>query len=168
MTSKTKSLVTILWIGLLAGTLDITDNLIFNQLRGMRPKMVFGYIASGLIGVKAARAGGLASVVLGVAIHYTIALVWTVVFYAASRKLAILSRRPVLSGLVYGGAIYLFMNFVILPLSGVPHPLSAITLASRINGVLAILLFIGLPISLLVRYFALLSPKIKLDKFSRC
>src|SRR5258708_37671997 len=105
MTSKIKSLVTILGIGLFAGTLDITDNLIFNQLRGSPPKMVFRYIASGLIGVKAARAGGTASLVLGVAIHYTIALIWTGVFYAASRKLAILTRRPVLSGLVYGGAI---------------------------------------------------------------
>ena len=150
MTSKIRSLLTILWIGLLAGTLDITDNLIFNQLRGITPKMVFQYIASGLIGMKAFR-DGLASVVLGVAIHYTIALIWTAVFYAASRKLAILSRRPVFSGLVYGGAIYLFMNFIILPLSGVPHPRSAITLASRINGVLALLLFIGLPISVLVR-----------------
>jgi hypothetical protein len=150
MTSKIKSLVTILWIGLVAGTLDITDNLIFNQLRGITPKMVFQYIASGLIGMKAFPAG-LASVVLGVAIHYTIALIWAGVFYAASRKLAILSRRPILSGLVYGGAIYLFMNFIILPLSGVPHPPSATTLASRINGVLALLLFIGLPISLLVR-----------------
>jgi hypothetical protein len=130
MTSKTKSLVTILWIGLVSGTLDITDNLIFNQLRGITPKMVFQYIASGLIGMKAFR-DGLASMVLGVAIHYTIALIWTGVFYAASRKLAILSRRPILSGLVYGGAIYLFMNFIILPLSRVPHPPSATTLASR-------------------------------------
>src|SRR2546425_2553424 len=150
MASKIRPLLTILWIGFLAGTLDITDNLIFNQLRGITPKMVFQYIASGLIGMKAFR-DGLASVVLGVAIHYTIALIWTAVFYAASRKLAILSRRPVLSGLVYGGGVYLFMNFIVLPLSGVPHSRSAITLASRINGVLALLLFIGLPISLLVR-----------------
>jgi uncharacterized membrane protein YagU involved in acid resistance len=153
MTSKTKSLVTILWIGLVAGTLDITDNLVFDQLRGITPTMVFRYIASGLIGMKAARAQGLASVVLGVAIHYTIALVWTGVFHAASRKLAILSRRPVLNGLVYGGTIYLFMNFIILPLSGVRHPRSAITLASRINGVLALLFFIGLPIALLTRRY---------------
>lgn len=158
MTSKIKSLVTILWIGLLAGTLDITDNLIFNQLRGITPTMVFRYIASGLIGVKAARAGGPASVVLGVAIHYTIALIWTVLFYAASRKLAILTRRPVLSGVIFGGAIYLFMNFIILPLSAVPHPRSVITLASRINGVLALLLFIGLPISLLTHQY-LTQPK---------
>jgi uncharacterized membrane protein YagU involved in acid resistance len=153
MACKTKTLVTILWTGLLVGTLDITDNLIFNQVRGITPAMVFRYIASGLIGVKAAQAGGTGSVALGVAIHYTIALIWTFVFYAASRKLAILSRRPVISGFVYGGGIYLFMNFIVLPISRVPHPRSAITLASRTNGVLALLLFIGLPISLLVRRF---------------
>jgi hypothetical protein len=153
MASKIRSLVTILWIGSFAGTLDITDNLIFNQLRGITPKMVFQYIASGLIGMQAFR-GGLLSTALGVAIHYTIALIWTGVFYGASRKLAILSRRPVLSGLVYGGAIYLFMNFIVLPLSRVPHPRSAITIASRVNAVLALLLFIGLPISLLVRRYS--------------
>ena len=136
-----------------AGTLDIADNLIFNQLRGIAPKMVFQYIASGLIGIQAFR-GGLASVALGVALHYTIALIWTGVFYAASRKLAILGRQPVLGGFVYGGAIYLFMNFIILPLSGAPHPRSAVTIASRVNGVLALLFFIGLPISLLVRRYS--------------
>jgi hypothetical protein len=153
MTSKIRPAVTILWIGLFAGTLDITDNLIFNQLRGITPKMVFQYIASGLIGAQAF-GGGLVSVALGVAIHYTIALTWTGVFYAASRKLTILSRRPVVSGLVYGGAIYVYMNFIVLPFSGVPHPRSAVTMASRINGILALLLFIGLPISLLIRRYA--------------
>ena len=139
----------ILWVGLLAGALDITDNLIFNALRGITPKMVFQFIASGLVGMKAFRAG-FASVALGVVLHYGIALTWTAVFYVASRKLAILVRRPVISGLLYGGAVYLFMNFVVLPLSGIPHVRSAITLANRINGVLALLLCIGLTISLLV------------------
>jgi hypothetical protein len=154
MAKKTRPLVTILWIGLFAGTLDITDNLIFNQLRGITAKMVFQYIASGLIGIQASRGGGLASVALGVAIHYSIAVIWTALFYAASRRFAVLSRRPVLSGLVYGGTIYVFMNFVVLPLSGVPHSRSAVTIASRVNGVLALLLFIGLPISLLVRQYS--------------
>src|ERR1700719_647649 len=146
------ALLTVLWIGLVAGTLDITYNLVLNQLRGITPKMVFQYIASGLIGMKAFQIG-LASVALGVAIHYAIALTWTAVFYAASRRLAILIHRPVLSGLVYGGAVYLFMNFVVLPLTRVPHPRAAVTLASRINGVLALLLFIGLTISLLTRRY---------------
>src|SRR5437660_11652591 len=105
MTSKIRSLLTILWIGFLAGTLDITDNLIFNQSRGITPKMVFQYIATGLIDMQAFR-GGPASVALGVAMHYSIAVVWAAIFYAASRKFAILSRWPVLSGLVYGGVIW--------------------------------------------------------------
>ena len=152
MARKITALLTVLWIGLVAGTLDITDNLVFNQFRGITPKMVFQYIASGLIGMKAFQIG-VASVALGVAIHYAIALTWTAVFYAASRKFAILIRRPVLSGLVYGGTVYLLMNFVVLPLSRVPHPPAAVTLASRINGVLAILLFIGLTISFLTRRY---------------
>jgi hypothetical protein len=152
MAGKVRSLVTILWIGLFAGTLDITDNLIFNQLGGITPTMVFQYIASGLIGIQAFRAG-LLSTTLDVAIHYTIALIWTGLFYAASREFSILSRRPVVSGLLYGGVIYLYMNFIVLPFSAVPHPRSGATIASRVNGVLALMFFVGLPISLLVRRY---------------
>ena len=142
----------VLWIGLLAGTLDITENLIFNQLRGISPKMVFQYIASGLVGRKAFQSG-LGSVALGVVLHYAIALTWTGIFYLASRRVLIAIRRPIVSGLVYGCVIYLFMNFVVLPLSRVPHTRNAVTLASRVNGVLALLLCIGLPVSLLVRRY---------------
>jgi hypothetical protein len=144
------TLFTILWIGLIAGTLDIADNLIFNQLRGINPKMVFQYMASRLIGAKSFRLGA-TSIVLGVLLHYTIACFWAAVFYAISRKLAVLLRRPVWSGVIYGIAVYLIMNFIVLPLSGVRHPSSAMTISSRINGVLAVVLFIGLTISLLMR-----------------
>jgi hypothetical protein len=149
MASKVSSLLPVLWIGLFAGTLDITDNLIFNSFRGITPAMVFRYIASGLIGINAAHSYGLGSVILGVLIHFAIALTWTAIFYAASRKLSILTQHYVLGGLLYGTFVYLFMNFIVLPLSRVPP--RSISLASRINGVLALLLFIGLPISLLTR-----------------
>jgi hypothetical protein len=151
MLNQAKTLLTILWIGLVAGTLDIADNLIFNAFRGITPAMVFRFIASGLIGVDAARSYGMVSVALGVAIHFFIALFWTFIFYLVSRKIDILLRRPVLGGLVYGAFVYLFMNFVALPLSRVPSRPAAATLPARINAVLAILLFIGLTISLLVR-----------------
>ena len=141
---------TILWIGLVAGTLDIAENLVFSQVRGVTPWRVFQYIASGLIGRQAFQSGW-ASVLLGVALHYIIALIWTAAFYVIARKFTIVMRRPVLSGLIYGVVVYLIMNFVVAPLSGVPHPLRPITLVSRINAVLALLLCIGLPISLLMR-----------------
>jgi hypothetical protein len=140
----------IVGIGLIAGTLDISDNLIFNHFRGIGPTRVFQYIASGLIGSRAAR-GGMASVALGIVLHYLIALIWTFVFYAGSRKLPVLRRRPVICGLLYGVVVYLVMNWVVLPLSAVPHPRSTMTIASRINGVLALMFCIGLTVSLLTR-----------------
>ena len=95
---------TVLWIGLVAGTLDITENLVFGQLRGVSPWTIFQYIASGLIGTQAFQ-GGWASVVLGVVLHYIIALIWTGVFYAVARKFAVVMRRPVLSGFMVASFI---------------------------------------------------------------
>lgn len=147
-TSSASALWTILRIGLIAGTLDITDALVFSWFRGVTPTRVFQYIASGLLGPQSMQLG-MAAVILGILIHFTIALTWTAIFYVASRKFPILHQRPVISGLLYGAAVYLFMNLVALPLSRVlPR---TVTLASRINGVLALLVCIGLTISLLMR-----------------
>ncbi len=140
----------IFWIGLVAGTLDITENLVFNQFRGISPWRVFQYIASGLIGMKSFQSGW-SSVTLGFAIHYAIALTWTGIFLFAALKFSTITRRPLLSGVIYGCLVYLIMTFMVLPLSGVPHPPAAITVASRINAMLALIFCIGLPISLLMR-----------------
>jgi uncharacterized membrane protein len=93
---------------------------------------------------------GFLSVALGVVLHYFIALTWTSIFYVASHNLKTLRRQPVIYGLLYGGFVYLFMNLMVLPLSNVPYSPKAITLASRINGVLAVMFCVGLPISVLI------------------
>jgi hypothetical protein len=152
-TRRAHNFWTVVWIGLVAGTLDIGENLIFNAFRHVTPKMVFHYIASGLIDGRSFTMGG-ASVALGVAIHYAIAMTWTVIFYLLSRKLIFLTRQAALSGIIYGGVVYIIMNFVVLPLTKVPHAPKAMTVASRISGVLALLFCIGLAIALLVRKFA--------------
>lgn len=141
---------TVLGIGLVAGTLDITDNIVFNHLRGITAKMIFQYIAAGLIGADAAARAGYWSVALGVALHYFIALSWTVVLYLASRRFGWLLRRPVPSGLAYGALVYLVMNVVVLPLSRVPQVHSTMTPANRINGVLAVMVCIGLTAAVLL------------------
>jgi hypothetical protein len=153
MTRKTPSLTPISWIGLAAGTLDITENLVFNSFRAITPWRVFQYIASGLIGTRAFQIGW-TSIFLGVFIHYAIAFSWTTIYYVAAIRcnVTVLTRRPVLSGLIFGLVVYSVMNFIVLPLSGVPHPRAAITLASRINAVLALLFCIGLPVSLLTAF----------------
>jgi hypothetical protein len=140
----------ILWIGAVAGTLDITEDLIFVALHGITPAMVFRYIASGLLG-PAATAVGLAPVLLGVVLHYAIAFAWTALFYLANRKLEALRRHAVASGVLYGGFVYLVMTQVVVPLSRVPHGVASTSLAARVNGVLAVVICIGLTISLLSR-----------------
>lgn len=135
-------------IGLIAGTLDISENLIFNAFRHITPVMIFQYIASGLTG-RWAFGAGMESVLLGVAIHYAIALFWTAAYWAASGRMAVLVRWPVACGLAYGAVVYLIMNFVVLPLTRVPHARAAMTVASRVSGVLALLFCIGLTVAVL-------------------
>lgn len=135
-------------IGLIAGTLDITENLVFNAFRHITPGMVFRYIASGLLGMNAIR-GGAGMVALGIAIHYTIALAWTALYFVAARRWRVLAARPVACGLLYGALVYIVMNFVVLPLTRVPHARAAMSVASRVSGVLALLFCIGLTVALL-------------------
>ena len=47
----------ILWAGLIAGTLDITDALVFYGLRGVPPVRLLQNIASGLLGRDAFQGG---------------------------------------------------------------------------------------------------------------
>jgi len=148
-----KVVLLIIAVGLIAGTLDISYNLIFNAFRGITPAMVFRFIASGLIGTNAAVRGGAWSIALGVALHYLIALIWTAVFYVASRTLPVLRQRPIISGLVYGGLVYIAMNWIVLPLSRVPARHN-MTVAARINAIVPLLLCIGLTISLLIRKYS--------------
>lgn len=150
---SSRTVLTVVWIGLVAGTLDISENIIFNAFRHITPWMIFQYIASGLVDGKSFTMGG-ASVALGIAIHYGIAMTWTVVFYLLSRKAIILTRQAAICGIVYGGAVYVIMNFVVLPMTRVPHARAAMTVASRVSGVSALLFCIGLTIALLVRRFA--------------
>ena len=150
MTDVAKSFTRILWIGLVAGTLDIIENIVFNAFRGITPWRIFQFIASGLIDGRSFKLGW-ASVGLGVVIHYAIALIWTVIFYIAATRFTVLSRWPILSGLIYGIIVYVVMNFIVLPLSAVPPRPAAATLISRVNAVLALMFCIGLPVALLVK-----------------
>jgi hypothetical protein len=145
-----KSLRTILWIGVVAGTLDITENIVFNAFRGITPWRIFQFIASGLIDGRSFQLG-CASVGLGVLIHYAIAIAWTAIFYIAATRFTVLSRWPILSGLLYGVLVYAIMNFIVLPLSAVPPGPSTATIATRVNAVLALMFCIGLPVALLVK-----------------
>ena len=71
-------------------------------------------IASGVYGVEAFSMG-LIGALYGVIFHYIIALGCSVVIYALYKKLPVLRDYPVFSGLAYGGYVWVFMNFFVLP-----------------------------------------------------
>jgi hypothetical protein len=143
----------VFWGGLIAGTLDITGACVASWLRaGVIPERVMQSVASGLLGATSYE-GGKKTAALGLALHFLIATTWTVVFYVASRKLRFLIERPVTWGLVYGVIVYLFMNFVVLPLSAFPQRTSP-TLSSRLINLLIIMFCVGLPIATIVRRFS--------------
>ena len=138
---------------LIAGTLDIADALIFYGLRGVPAAGLLRFIAGCLLGVSALH-GGLAMAALGLAIHYTITLFWSALFLVAATRFTFLTRHAIASGLLYGGLIYIVMNFVVLPLTRLPPRSHHLPPAVLINGVLALLLFMGLPIALIARQFS--------------
>ena len=147
-----KAYQTILLGGLIAGTLDITAACVRAWLRaGVTPSRVGRYIASAALG-PSALTGGIKIVLLGFAFHYLIATTAAAVFYLASRKLRFLVEWPIPMGLLYGVCVYLFMNFVVVPLSKLgfrPSPLS-----NRMVEALIIMFCVGLPIALIVRRFS--------------
>ena len=141
----------ILVAGLVAGALDITAAFINSGLKGTSPMRVLQSIASGLLGADS-YTGGLRTALLGAMVHFLIAFMAATVYYAASRKVEFLKERAVISGLLYGVAVYLFMYLVVLPLTfhrGFFHPLSAV-----LTGLTIHMLCVGLPISLAVSRFS--------------
>jgi len=61
----------------------------------------------------------------------------------------VLRTRAVLFGLLYGVAVYFFMNYLVLPLSAVAR--SPFHFGLFLNGVIGHALFVGLPIALYAR-----------------
>jgi uncharacterized membrane protein YagU involved in acid resistance len=106
--------------GLLAGALDLLFAFVFYGYQGAGPRIILRSIASGVLGPAAFTTGSW-TLLLGAALHFFIAGCAAFVFYFASRRLTLLTRRPLASGAAFGVAMYVFMHAVVLPLSRVQH-----------------------------------------------
>lgn len=142
---------TILTAGLLAGTLDLALAITFFAVQGAPLDTVPHAVAGGLLGAPAFQAGTSVAI-LGVALHFLIALSVAAVYYLLSRAFKLLNHQPILGGTVYGLAVFLFMQDIVIPFSAEPHSKPsttwlAVNLASHV-------LFVGITISLITRRFA--------------
>jgi len=144
-------LVAILWGGVACGLLDITAALIVYSFFGARPIRLLQGIAGGLLGPRTFN-GGLATALLGLVCHFLIAFSAAAVYFGASRVLPFLVAHAVLSGVLYGVAVYFFMSHVVVPLSAATkHPFSVKMTAI---GLAIHMLCVGLPIAIAVRRFS--------------
>jgi hypothetical protein len=109
----------VLIAALIAGTIDIAFAITLSVSHGGTVIGLLQAVASGWLG-KAAFDGGVASATLGLASHYGIILVAAALYLAASRRSAWLRAHPRIAGPLYGLAIFLVMNFIVVPLSAVP------------------------------------------------
>ena len=130
--------------GLIAGTIDIGAAALIN---GLSPITIMQAVASGLLG-KAAFHGGPSAAALGMGLQWAMSLVIAAIFVLGARGIAILRRRWVLGGLAYGVAIFVVMNYAVMPLSAVGHA-PHFTALSFAENLIAMLLF-----GLIVAYFA--------------
>ncbi len=151
MVENSNAVRAVLWAGFACGVLDITAALVVYGYLGARPVRLLQGIASGLLGPRAFD-GGLATALLGLLCHFFIAFGAATVYFVASRTIPVLVQHAVVSGALYGVAVYFFMNRVVLPLSAAAkRPFS---LKLMIIGVVIHTLCVGLPISLSVRRFS--------------
>jgi hypothetical protein len=142
---------TIFWAGLTCGVMDISAAFLYAGSRGVQPARLLRGIASGLLGEEALH-GGFWIAALGLAIHFFVAFSAAAVFYAASRKLAFLTARPVVSGILYGCAVYLVMYWIVVPLSRIHR--GPVTLTSTVIAILTHMVCVGSPISLVISRFS--------------
>lgn len=142
---------TLLYGGLLVGVLDGLDAVIFFGLSGVSPVRIFQHVASGLLG-RASFSGGVATVALGVVLHFLIAFIITIIYYAASLRFPVLIQRAILCGTLYGVAVYLVMNYVVIPLSAAQS--TTFSTGAFLNGVIGHALLVGLPIGLVTKHSA--------------
>jgi hypothetical protein len=148
----TRALRAIIGGGLLGGLFDITYACTVWAIRsGATPIRVGQAVASGLLGRDAALAGGVATGILGLTLHFLMTLIMAAVYYGVATRIPLLVKRAVPCGLAYGLGIYMVMNFVVLPLSALGKMGGSGPLASVIPEILVHMFGVGLTIALFTR-----------------
>jgi hypothetical protein len=140
---------TIALAGAVAGAIDLGFNTVKALSAGTSVLRPWKGVAAALLGKDAVIQGGDAMAFIGIGLHFLITIGAAAIYYLVAKRQGWLVRHAFLSGLVFGALFFLVLNYVILPLSVIGHPLYvgaqtiAIALPSHI-------IMIGLPISLLI------------------
>jgi hypothetical protein len=108
----------ILWAGTICAVLDGLSAVVRGVMLGAAPIRIFQGIASGFFGSRAF-SGGTTTALMGLAVHVFVSFAAAAVYVAASRTVPVFNDHPILSGVVYGASVHLFMTFVVIPASAI-------------------------------------------------
>ena len=131
--------------GSIAATLDIAYAFVWLGVSNRSPLWVLQTIASGWMG-RAAFTGGVAAGALGLASHYGISIAAAALYGLAVRGSTWIRVHWIAGGIAFGVLVYLFMNFVVIPLSAAPFG-PQWTARAFIQGFISHALVFGLPIA---------------------
>ena len=107
--------------GLLAGFLDITYAILLFGFRSHVPAIRIGQgIASHLVGLSSFN-GGWATAALGFGLHFTIAVIMALAFYAICTMVPAIARHALAVAPVYGIILFAVMTYIVLPMTDPRH-----------------------------------------------
>lgn len=142
---KKGALETIVLAGICVGIIDGLAAVALTVARsGRSPLIVFQYIASGILG-NAAFSEGMASVILGMACHFFIALTWSAVFFFLQPATSRFMKGKAGTSILYGVIIWIVMNLIVLPLSAVEQ--GPFTATKIFTGAGILIVAAGLPMA---------------------
>src|SRR5215469_7539375 len=118
MSRKSRGALTaILLGGIIAATIDIGAA---SLISGRDVIYILHIVAGGLLG-RSSLSGGMPTALLGLLLQELMGLIIAAIYVAASGLLPLLKRRWLACGLLYGVAIFLVMNYIVVPLSAWRH-----------------------------------------------
>jgi hypothetical protein len=143
----------LLFGGVLVGSLDLAFAAGFWALRAdVAPIRIPQSIASWVLGRDVARAGGIATAMLGAALYYYLTTAMVTGYHLLAQRHRLLLHRPVTMGALYGVLMYALLFKIAVPLWSAatprPEPLDW-TLAC----IAAYAVLIGIPAALFARYW---------------
>lgn len=152
---RTAPLAYVIVGGLVAGTLGIVFAMTFWAVKsGMSATEVLQSISAGLLG-ESSFDGGARTALLGLFVHFALAVWAALGYYLVACRRPVLWRRPILFGGLYGIVLYAVMNFLVIPLSAAPVARDPTWIATSI---VAHVVLLGIPVALFARQAMLIDP----------
>lgn len=124
--------------GIVAGAIDIAAASAINGF--INPLGILKFIAAGLIGLPAAKAGGIQIAALGAALQIGMSVLIAAIYAAGATALPVLRRHWLPAGLAFGVGVFFVMEYVVFAHSAIGRAPAFTPLSFALN-MAAMLLF---------------------------